>query len=448
MQQPQRDVPKDKHQLLDELCDKQSPRIVPNSPNHQPGDKNPEQDPWLAFGLHLDRLFEIPVYDAPGLSLVGAQVNPARFGTTGLTHLASATGKALDTCNATISCIGEAVEFTSQHLRGDEQIVRGAYPPDVEHRDKQKLDRFLELAGYNLGDAGDQRNWVRVQRLRREGPDAWLPAELFYRGLPDTGKPPLSKLGLGCASGPSLGWAMLHGLIELIERDAVALWWVGGAAPRPISLAEPDMNPVAGILSALRGESAHRGTILLDITTDLGIPCVVAASHNSDGRGLAFGFGARLNLAEAAGAALLEMAQMEMAVHIVKLKRRQQGESALSSEEQMALRRYDELDLTDVIVRDERHPSGSVETRLSIIPGSRQTMSDGDRAFAIADHLHQHDIEVFALDITRPDIAIPAIKLTSADLQPMPSDFETARLRTMLAATGGGPGHKHGIELF
>ena len=65
----------------------------------------------------------------------------------------------------------------------------------------------------------------------------------------------------------------------------------------------------------------QRRTWLLDITTDIGVPCVAAVSCRADGSGFAFGLAARPALEAAVRSAILEMCQLELADAVVATKR-------------------------------------------------------------------------------------------------------------------------------
>ena len=61
------------------------------------------------------------------------------------------------------------------------------------------------------------------------GSDVLVPADWCVRRAPRRmGLQPPWILGSGVAAGPDWDWAASRALLELIERDAVALWWLGG----------------------------------------------------------------------------------------------------------------------------------------------------------------------------------------------------------------------------
>ncbi|MGL1409590.1 YcaO-like family protein, partial [Vibrio parahaemolyticus] len=81
--------------------------------------------------------------------------------------------------------------------------------------------------------------------------------------------PPPFPMSIGSAAGPSRDAAALHGLLELIERDAASLWWRGGQFGRSIPPRHEASVMAEDLLRRLRREaSVRRRSWLLDITTD------------------------------------------------------------------------------------------------------------------------------------------------------------------------------------
>ena len=111
----------------------------------------------------------------------------------------------------------------------------------------------------------------------------------------------------GCACGPIPETAKLAGLLELIERDAAARWWYGKRKRPPLAMAVLDAHP------ELRAFLTKRSRIcrLFEITTDLAVPVVAAASFEPDGTVVALGFAAKVDLAMVASAATVEMLAIE-----------------------------------------------------------------------------------------------------------------------------------------
>lgn len=120
----------------------------------------------------------------------------------------------------------------------------------------------------------------------------------------------------GSAAGPTRAEATLTALWECIERDAVALWWHGGQTAGALSLDLLDrQRPRLSWWLTAR----DRTTLLLDLTTDIGLPVVAAVSSNTDGREVALGTAARPRVADAALAAVTEMIQTEVSMQEARL---------------------------------------------------------------------------------------------------------------------------------
>lgn len=115
----------------------------------------------------------------------------------------------------------------------------------------------------------------------------------------------------GCAIGASTDEALLHGLNELIERDSVSLFLLltvlGGHPPPPVLAVTPGDLELSAVLEA--GEAAVGAPItLLDLTTDLGIPSVLAVA-GTDTDEPHYGAGASTSLRIAVERALTEIVQ-------------------------------------------------------------------------------------------------------------------------------------------
>jgi ribosomal protein S12 methylthiotransferase accessory factor len=267
---------------------------------------------------------------------------------------------------------------------------------------------------------GDARSggWVEASRLH-DGGSSSAPAALCFRDLaPDHG-PPLS---LGCAAGRTVDAATLSALLELIERDAVALWWRGG---RPAgSLQHPE---AAGFVQAARGGADDRETWFLDLTTDIGIPVAAAISSDRDGRSIALGFAARAHVADAMAAAFLELAQMELGNRLVVIKADRNGMASLAPAE---ARHHDRL---IALHRDMEHLRGTDgEREHAEIAASTPV----ERVREMARLLARHGIFAHRVDLTAGDPAIPVVKVVAPLLQAEPAHMETERLARCRKSSG------------
>jgi ribosomal protein S12 methylthiotransferase accessory factor len=103
--------------------------------------------------------------------------------------------------------------------------------------------------------------------------------------------------------------AILQGFLELIERDACALWWYNRFRRPAFDLDAID-SPFVRRARAYCARTG-RGLHVLDLTNDLAIPVAIAVSYNQNtGKGIALGLGAHFDAEIAIGRALAEMNQM------------------------------------------------------------------------------------------------------------------------------------------
>jgi ribosomal protein S12 methylthiotransferase accessory factor len=252
---------------------------------------------------------------------------------------------------------------------------------------------------------------------------------------------PGAALSTGCAAGAGFEAAAARALLELVERDAVALWWIGGRRAGPLAAEGAAMAEAVRLLGVLRGDGGTgRASWLLDLTTDLAIPCVAALSVDASGKGLACGFAARLTLAAAVRAAILEMCQMELALLVALAKGEERGEDALNAVD----RRH--LDRARRIAADRCaliHPLGA-PARPDLPPCSNA----GEELATLLAQLARHGIETALVDLTRPELGIAVAHAIAPRLQPLPCDMRTTRLQDAIAAAGGGGGMTEGVTLL
>ncbi len=117
----------------------------------------------------------------------------------------------------------------------------------------------------------------------------------------------------GCAAAQTLAGARQRALLECIERDNVATWWYG-------KLSRPHYEPA--ILDAVAPRISwwlsrrNRTTMILDLSTDIAVPCVAAVSSDGDGQNVAIGSAAAMSTSGALLSAVLEMLQTEVSMHL------------------------------------------------------------------------------------------------------------------------------------
>ena len=148
---------------------------------------------------------------------------------------------------------------------------------------EQGHDRALRSgAGLRRFDPSAEMEWSPVWSLRDER-FKHLPTGLLYFFHDASGNHEISADSNGCAAGNTLEEAIVQGFLELVERDACAIWWYNRLR-RP----EIDLDALGdNYIRDLRAQFAAMGCGLwvLDVTSDLGIPTVIAVAHwNKDAR--------------------------------------------------------------------------------------------------------------------------------------------------------------------
>ncbi|HZY55226.1 MAG TPA: TOMM precursor leader peptide-binding protein [Reyranella sp.] len=242
----------------------------------------------------------------------------------------SASGKGVTADQARASCLAEAVERYACAWTGTEprRVARRDALGDSALHPHRLLNysdyQYDNRATLNPGafvtdriprrfDEGAAIDWSPAWSLRDDAM-RWLPARYVYfnydgQGVEDD-HPFCSADSNGTATGATLEEAMFHALLELIERDGVALWWYNRLQMPEIGLDGIDDRLVGAM-------TAHYGTLgrdlrLIDLTTDIGVPVVAALSVRRDGTRPLLGLGAHLDPRLAAMRALTEMNQMLM----------------------------------------------------------------------------------------------------------------------------------------
>jgi ribosomal protein S12 methylthiotransferase accessory factor len=323
-------------------------------------------------------------------------------------------GKGADELQARASALCEAIERYSGLFHGDEprQMARWG-----------EMDAMLHphaLMGFSARQYAEREAWNRSQPPHLAVPEpydpqvaiAWSPAwsltnERFaqvptayaYYDVPrELGAEYLLADSNGCAAGSSLEDAILQGLLELIERDAVALWWYN-MARRPAFDLDAFEHPYLQ-RSRQFFHARNRELWVLDLTADLGIPVAVAVSRQCGAptEDIVLGFGAHLDPSIAVLRAVSELNQILPAAL-------QDKDGRYQSDSPWEIRWWQE-------VRVDSHPF------LQPLPGPHSRpgafVSSGD----VRDDLHTcvsrlaaRAFEVLVIDQTRADARLPVARV-------------------------------------
>ena len=113
----------------------------------------------------------------------------------------------------------------------------------------------------------------------------------------------------GCAAGNTCEEAIVQGFLELVERDAYAIWWYNRLRRAEVDLNEFDDSYVRDLKTQFA--NLGRKVWVLDVTSDLGVPAFVSIMHwIQDGReNIEFGSGAHFDRRIALLRSLTELSQ-------------------------------------------------------------------------------------------------------------------------------------------
>ncbi|CAM5508346.1 hypothetical protein GCM10010329_64110 [Streptomyces spiroverticillatus] len=234
-------------------------------------------------------------------------------------------GKGTTGTQARVSALCEAVERHSGYFQGDEPTVRAAYreiadravhPDTVQLFDpRQYADREQWNAAHTPAhricepfDENTPVDWTPMWSLT-EGRQRLVPtAMLYYRAPAAHGF--FTATSNGSAAGSSREDAVVQGFLELVERDAVALWWYNRTRQPGVDLdafADPWVQQVR-----TGHEALERRLWVLDLTSDLGVPVFAALSRRTDkpAQDITLGFGAHFDPRVALRRAVAELNQM------------------------------------------------------------------------------------------------------------------------------------------
>ncbi|MGK3989565.1 TOMM precursor leader peptide-binding protein [Sorangium sp. So ce136] len=235
-------------------------------------------------------------------------------------------GKGRGADQARVSALCEALERYSGVYQGDEARVRAS---------KNELGASALAAGDLLNFSEDQyraRDRLNAQAADRRQrvpepfdpsvPIDWTPAwslsrrerryvplAYCYAEAPaESGTAFCGPSGNGVAAGTCLEEALLQALLELVERDAAAVWWYNRLARPAIDL-DSFADPY---FEALQADYARLGWAVwvLDLTHDLGVPTCVALAHQAREDRFTIGFGCHLDPRLAVQRSLTELNQL------------------------------------------------------------------------------------------------------------------------------------------
>src|SRR5215467_2752158 len=333
------------------------------------------------------------------------------------------------------SALMEAIERYSGIFQGDEIRVTRRFtdfpsgdailPNDVllfsDAQDRQDLAQTID-ADPSMPipapfDRSAEIEWSPVWSLRDER-FKYLPTSLlyfFYRGPPTAYH--VHADSNGCAAGNTLEEAIVQGFLELVERDAYAIWWYNRLQRPEVDLGRFDDAYIRDLKIQL-AETGRRVWVL-DVTSDLGIPSYVTISHwmEDSQEFIEFGSGAHF---DARIAALRAMTELNQFLSIGLMGGRDPNPSSQESNQD---------NVPPFRLQDHSYlmPSGAAAVRPDF--GSKFGNLDArEQVTACVNLARRAGFDFLVLDQTRPDIEVPVARVIVPGLRHFYRRFAPGRL--------------------
>jgi ribosomal protein S12 methylthiotransferase accessory factor len=333
-------------------------------------------------------------------------------------------GKGSTAEQAEASALMEAIERYSGIFQGDEiratrrftDFAPGEAIPandvllfsDAQSQPEQAGDPMESQVAPAPFDPSARIEWSPVWSLR-DGRFRYLPTSLLYFFY--SGPAAFHADSNGCAAGNTLEEAIVQGFLELVERDAYAIWWYNQTQQPEVDLSQFDDSYVRDLHAQLA--ETGRKLWVLDVTSDLGVPTYVAILHwmQNGQENIEFGSGAHFDKRIALLRTLTELNQF-MSI----------GMMGGGTGEKPSLDGTTPLHL-------EEHPF--------LIPSGKPTNPaaefgplDNTRAQVLAcvDIAKRAGLDFLVLDQTRPDVEVPVVRVIVPGLRHFYRRFAPGRL--------------------
>lgn len=342
---------------------------------------------------HLDRI-KIPVFSA---------IRPTSQGG-GVSVYA---GKGIGTSQAKASAIMEGFERYSAERQDSDEVIVGnvdgnCINPDslILPKETQHYSNF-ELEWSTAFDLIDEKEY-------------YIPTNAIYHPyVPENNCMALFKGNTnGLASGNVIEESILHGMFEVIERDAWSIYELTRKNSRQIDLNTIESDLINGLLEKFQENGIE--IILMDITADIKVPTILASADDTvtkDAGLLSIGIGTHLDPEIAVLRALTEVAQ----------SRATQIQGAREDTVRADIVRKVGYEKTK---RKYRHYFNEKENKINLSEiENRSTGSLKEDIETVVEELKRNGIEhVLYKDLTRPEIGvnvarviIPTLEVFSVD---------------------------------
>jgi len=355
--------------------------------------------------------------DVPDIYVCAAQYGALNRTPTCSNGLLTSWGKGLTRDKAKSSAVYEALEHISSFYRRNERDIMSSY---VELGDAaiepnacmlysaeqyaQRSDFKKEVHGLYVPhklNPSEKISWTPIRSLITSS-IKYIPTAYCYFACDQPGSAYCAMDSNGHAVGNSIEDALVHGLLELIERDAVGIWWYNNLSAVPVDLSSFDNK----YFDAVEAYYATLGqdVFVLEITTDINIPTFVAITRAKDDKNnIRLGYSAHVHAERAIERALAEL-HMWFALPNTRYER---------PAPQIYPIRFTAADGVPIDIQDinclkinEDIAAKTVDDYLPDYPaGTMEYLPYCQK------QIEEVGLDLLFLDLTLPDIAVPAVKV-------------------------------------
>jgi len=339
-------------------------------------------------------------------------------------------GKGRTAAQAQASALCEAIERASGVWQGDEAAViasrreLGEAAIGFDALQNFSATQYAERERINAATSDRRRQvpqpfdndariaWTPAWPLDG-GARRWVPLAYCYAETPPAQG---SAYGIhnpnGSAAGNVFEEAVLQGLLELVERDATAIWWYQRVARPALDLDGIDDQFVQTLRADYQSAGWH--VQVLDLTHDLAIPVYTAVAHHAETDRHAIGFGCHLQGAIALSRALTELNQ-------------------LMDSRADAPPPWDRKLLPQAPFLEG---DGLVSSRLPVLPALSSGIDLREDISLCQRHLARAGLEALVVDKTRPDFGLHVAQVIVPGLRHFWPRFGPGRLYDVPVAMG------------
>ena len=338
-------------------------------------------------------------------------------------HLRSGNGgKGKNSSQAKTGALCEAIERYSLMYHGDEYSFTASYEDledailpnecmnfseaQFENREEinKNTSKFYAYVPQPF-DGKEKMEWTSFYSLTHQK-YKHLPSCFSYSQYPAEDENKLYSYpdSNGCAAGNTIKEAILQGFLELVERDAAAIWWYNRIRRPEVDLSTTK-NPYLQTVSEYY-RSLDRTIYVLDITSDLNIPTFVAISSliNAEKGDIIYAFGTHVDANIAIERAVIELNQLLPIV---------QSETYLTKDPVF----IDWLNTATLETDQYLKPTATQKKNLQTdYPALCNPDLESALDFCIQT-AKRNDLEVMFLDLTKGDVGLPVVKVIAPGLR-------------------------------